>query len=237
MGRPKVSENQRLRAYDLYLQRFGPSQIRKRLEEDFGELETVVSLRTVKNWIRQFKDIVEADKSLDVPFEWHRLEEYVLPWEASPYLLKMWAFVQEGGVIMPRPTFRQVRWWWRVHLAAPEMNKFNVCHLAQRFVHRELASLVLGVTLELADLEAYLAYRPWASDSKRHAYFLAVERKRIAPLKDREQMIGDAIAISEKTGLTTDLEFTTTAVGNLAAPSDLLPDAQWGLIFREEEAK
>ena len=35
------------------------------------------------------------DSPSDQPFEWHRLEEYVLPWEASEYLLKMACFIQD----------------------------------------------------------------------------------------------------------------------------------------------
>ena len=34
------------------------------------------------------------DSPLEQPFEWHRLEEYGLPWEASGYLLKMAGFIQ-----------------------------------------------------------------------------------------------------------------------------------------------
>ena len=69
---------------------------------------------------------------VDEPFELIDLEEYGIPWEASAYLLEMWAFAQEHSYFpeipkyvvwqIPKESFRQARWWWRVHLAAPDLS-------------------------------------------------------------------------------------------------------------------
>ena len=37
---------------------------------------------------------------LDQPFEWHRLDEYTLPWEAGGYILDMWREIQKFRVFL-----------------------------------------------------------------------------------------------------------------------------------------
>ena len=169
MGRPKASNNQKLHAYSLFRQNFPPSAIHKALVEEFEELETPLSLKTVKRWVAEFKTKEEEVAHLDGPFAWHKLEKYGLPWEASAYLLEMWAFVREGKVMsvfpkesrMLSPTVREMIWARRVHLATPDVGMRDVWLLAERFVYRELCHEVLGERLDMADLEAQLAYRPW----------------------------------------------------------------------------
>ena len=196
MPRQRASPEQHKRAYDLFLEGSGPAAILRMLEDEFEE---PVSARTVATWVKSFKELSPGTVSLDSPFEWHRLEEYGLPWEASAYLLEMWAFVQENeiyearGFTIPPPTIRQVRWWWRVHLAVPELDMADVWVLAQRFAFRELAHEVLGQPSGMADLEAHLAYKPWEgwpdSTEKLERYHRAIEEGRIPPLRFYKAMI------------------------------------------------
>jgi len=221
MGRPRASEKQRLWAYGLYRQGFKASAIHAQLEEDFGksnrwdESEDVVSLGTVKNWIRQFEELGASATSLDEPFEWHRLEEYGLPWEAGEYLLRMWNFFKEGGVMRPTPppTARQARWWWRVHLAAPDIDMLNLWHLSQEFASRELVSDVLGKPLELGDLEARLAYEPWADDEKYRRYHHAIEEGRIPEMKNRQPILIDIFQAGKQIGWSREYGFLAMSGG------------------------
>ena len=102
-----------------------------------------------------------TSKSPNAAFEWHRLQEYGLPWESSDILLSVWKRVchMREDSSTPLPTVRQARWWWRVHLAAPDVtDPMDLFLLAQRFVIREILSDLLGQSAEMRDLDAHLAY-------------------------------------------------------------------------------
>ena len=139
MGRPKINEDQRVRAYQMHVQGFGPSHIRKVLVEEFQDSEEAASLRTVKYWVKQFKSLKEEISRLDSPFQWHKLGQYGLPWEAGPFLMEMLRLIQSYNMkvhvvnaqlpsdstsktpSIPDATVREALWWWRVHQAAPEI--------------------------------------------------------------------------------------------------------------------
>ena len=192
MPRPRASSRQQLDAFKLHKGGVGPSAIWEALVDGYGG--DAVSLRTISTWVRGFKDSTEAREErgvpdLDIPFEWHRLEEYGLPWEASGYLTEMWSWANEFWAVVaillnkPKPalpTVRQARWWWRVHLALPEVeNKLDIYLWAGDFVRYELFKDVLGEAVDLAGLDAILAYKPWESLEKKGLYWLALNDGRI----------------------------------------------------------
>jgi hypothetical protein len=188
MPRSKAHPEQHLSAYQHWRKGLGLTAICEKLEKKFGA-ETV-SERTVATWIRGYKSLRPETVDLDAPFEWHRMAEYDLPWEASSFLLEMWWWVLEN--LYPkhgeRPTVRSVRWWWRVHQAAPDVRHYiDVWFLAQQFANRELVHEVLGEPLDLADLEARLAYKPWQGfpedQSRGEAYWAALEENRIPKVR------------------------------------------------------
>jgi hypothetical protein len=210
MPRPKAHPEQHLRAYCLWREGKGHTEIVGVLENEFTR---PVSERTVSTWIKGFRGLNPEIADLDFPFEWHRLESYGLPWEASGYLLELWRLSVEGNLIefemrlldgaiqtpQSSPTIRQARWWWRVHQAAPDLGLPEVKILADDFVVRELDHEVLAMPLEFADLQAFLAYRPWQglpSDTARYeAYRDAISQGRISPLKGGANVnAGDFIA-------------------------------------------
>ena len=185
MPRPKAGTAQQGRAYQLYKEGLGPTAIFEKLCEEF---EDPVSARTVSTWLRGFRGLGEEVTQLDNPFEWHRLKEYGLPWEAGGYLMEMWAWAREfwsdlaetlGEPEPPPTTVREFRWWWRVASLVPKVSKFDVYVWAQAFVWQELLKEVLGEPVNLAGLEAYLAYRPWEGAEKLSAYNDAIAKKRI----------------------------------------------------------
>jgi hypothetical protein len=162
-----------------------------------GILDTIgddrVSRGTVAKYTKEFDNLSEVTKERYRPFEWHRLEEYGLPWESSAFLLGMWVRIQEYWADEDRvlpwsvphlpPTAHQVRWWWRVHLAVPDgVNTMDIYIWAEQFSRREMFSGVMGSPLDMTDLEAYLAYKPWAGPGNLFMYSQAVEEKRIQQL-------------------------------------------------------
>jgi hypothetical protein len=214
MARPKASDTQHLRAYELWIDgQFGPTAIHQTLKKEFEatdgvtasflatlvlattciEYEKVVSLRTVKNWLREFRELRKGVTRLDEAFEWHRLDEYGLPWEAGAYILdtcsanrratKYWQILTKE-LEEPVPTVRQVRWCWRVHLALPEVDGKDIILWAEAFVRYELLRDVLGNTVDMAGITAYLSHKPWTSDKSKEEYTKAVVEGRIPRLSD-----------------------------------------------------
>jgi hypothetical protein len=154
------------------------------------------------------------DSPEDAPFVWHHLEKYQLPWEASEFLLQMWRFAITGGLApisrnWPTPTVRQMRWFWRVHLAAPGLKSEEaIWFLAQRFVQRELRIDLLGQPLGMEDLTAFLAFTPWASPEHKDSYKQAVSEGRIPALQKETQSALD--------GLRTEMQLLDSGIGSPA---------------------
>ena len=142
------------------------------------------------------------DSPSDQPFEWHRLEEYGLPWEASGYLLKMACFIQELETNLFRtlqiftsdtspkvpPTVRQARWWWRVHQAVSEAEGgyLNVYIWAEEYVRYELYKDILDKDVDVTGLDAYLTYRPWFGEQHLERYTAALNERRIPGLPNTQ---------------------------------------------------
>ena len=139
---------------------------------------------------RAIKNMPESSE--DIPFEWHRMAEYSLPWEASHYLLEMWAKVNEGeagftlgSIYNERLTVRQAKWCWRVHLSAPDLEFKDTWLKAQDFVYEERHHDSLGKPFDTLDLQADLAYGEWRSEDHRNRYHKAINEGRIHAKKIR----------------------------------------------------
>lgn len=201
MSRPKANPEQHTRAYRLWRGGKGQTDIWNALTEEF---ENPVSERTVATWIKGFKGLDPKTVNLDATFEWHQMNRYGLPWEASGYLMDV-LYLREftGGFyraadkrsakvdppevkVLPMPplTVREAIWCWRVHLAAPEVGAevgepSDVLYLARGFAFREIAHEVLAEPLRLAGLDALLIYKPWLDfeegDVRHQAYHRAVD--------------------------------------------------------------
>src|SRR5919106_6757074 len=211
MPRPRKYSNHKLEAYGLYQQRKakGEDVSALDLQVELEELhpEGTASYRLIADWVREFKQQDEWQALLDSPFQWHRIEEYGLPWECGRYVLDLYLKSSRYGDpernvnYVVAPSVRQVRWWWRIHLAAPEVKGMDLILLAQRWVAREMAHDVLNVPLEMADLEALLIYRPWIGDQSRADYLLDVKDGVIPSLRhDPKQAARNAEKIKELAG-------------------------------------
>jgi len=166
MPRPKASSRQHSDAYDLHLAGLGSLAIWESLDKRYSD---VVAPRTVDNWISGFKGLNPKIKELDSPFVFNKMEDYGLPLDASAYLLQLltsWA----DGRLSWWPWVRDMRWVWRVHRAAPELELPDVWGLAQMFTTRERASDLAGNPDNFEDLYAYLAIKPWINERNLETY-------------------------------------------------------------------
>ena len=202
MPRPLASPKQHGRAYDLYRAGLGPTAIFDKLD---GEFEDPVSPRTVSNWMRGFRELKDSVVARDSPFEWHRMEEYGLPWEASRWLLDLWSVQTHGG--RPLPTVREVQWWWRAYQAAGDLptgnwSTWDAFQIAKAFISRELAHDLLGEPMHVADLELLVAVRPWESDELKQDYYERVEEEPVLRVQ------GNPLRRDFPSDLSADVRFT-----------------------------
>lgn len=185
-----MRDSEKVRAFEL-----------RRSGKTYEQIAEILSDEADDGWKFDRATIYRACKAMpdlpiDNPFEWHRLEEYGLPWEASAYLLQVWSHRIEYWrgtdrlIDEERPeedpnhsdgplTARRARWCWRIHLADPELNVDGVLSLSAAFESRDLVHELLNVPLELKDLEVLLAYKPWANEERLEAYRSALIEKRI----------------------------------------------------------
>ena len=188
MARPSISDPVRLeiKSWRATGRTIDAIEIAMQETRDAGVVKTEMPGRgSIAKYSKQYDDLPQEKKKLDEFFEWHRLDEYGLPWEASAYVLELWRYALESGVYplkdtdVALPSVRQVRWWLRVHQADPDLDMSGVLHLAGAFGMRELYHDLLEMPLELVDLGALLAYKPWRDDEHRQTYLKAIKEQRI----------------------------------------------------------
>lgn len=231
MPRPKTHHDQELFAYQQYKDGCGPSEILRNLKGKFGE-KSSVSTRTIATWIKRFK---AGGNSLDEEFEWHKIEEYGLPWEASQYLLELWRNFKEwqrdSGI---QPSARQLIWWWRIHNARPELRPHEVIDISQRFIIREMATDIAGKPKYMKDLEALIAYRGWDTNPDTNAYgrkryLWAIENGIIPPLRPLDEEISDVYEVADFTGDLAAIDMYLDAIGISEDYRELMPGRQRGI--------
>ena len=169
--------DQILRAYQLWVKRLNAAAISRKLQEEFDNPKDV---STVRRWIRsKFSSMGDKEEANpDAPFEWHRMDEYGLPWEASQSLLTLWSDDRRtAGIVrdyediqLTPPTVRRVRWWWRVKQAAPELRDIDIRPIAAAYERRELRGDLAIEKHDFEDLNACLAFKPWSSPQLADAY-------------------------------------------------------------------
>ena len=185
MPRPKIDPQQEIHAYQLYVgsdRTLSARALVEALEQRFGPQEAA-RLRTVEKWRADWK---EKPIEADVPFEWHRMKEYGLPYEAGAYLLRMRVFVRDGkdrffmtGPVdqgrRPEFSFRLAKWCWWVRQAAPDLCMLDISWLANSCSFRELAHDLTGHPFHLDDMMDYLGFRPWVGQQQYARYMEVVK--------------------------------------------------------------
>ena len=186
-------------------QRLSAPRVREKLIEKWpqraGEIGEVDRVRRLINDLKG-RGEEEDQQLLESPFQWEYMETYIpygLSWESSAFLLEMWRFMRSGLWLTgggPSPTVRQMRWFWRVHLASPGLkNSWSIFHLGQRFVQREQRKDLLGESVGMDDLTAFVTLTPWVSLVYERVYNLAVLEQGIPPLQRETQSTLDGLEV------------------------------------------
>ena len=158
MPRNKIYPEQQIRSYKLFAKGSSQTAIHSKLMLEF--MSHSVSIRTVGNWISEFKNIPQQTTYLDKVFEWHKCEEYGIPWTASHKLLGICYTSYESP--SESPSGREALWWWRISQAAPELKNGQIIQIGNDYADREIRSILLGKDeAEFDDLNTFMVYKPY----------------------------------------------------------------------------
>ena len=115
--RGHIAYGQKLHAYELYARNSAQTDnIHKSIEGHWGRTlrsgGSVVTISTVANWVKEFKqiprDVIEQDKA----FRLHKLSLYEIPWQDSTRIMKI---LDAPPVSFNKlPTGREAKWMWRL---------------------------------------------------------------------------------------------------------------------------
>ena len=158
MPRNKIYPEQQIRSYKLFSKGSAQTEIHSKLISEF--MNCSVSMRTVGNWISEFKSVSPRLTFLDEVFEWHKCEEYGIPWTASHKLLGICYTCYENQD--EPPSGREALWWWRISQAAPELKNGQIIQIGNDYADREIRSVLLGkIKAEFDDLNTFMVYKPY----------------------------------------------------------------------------
>ena len=134
MGRPFYSHEEMSRALELHVLGLGVTEIREKVSKG----QASPSLRTIGYWIKRFRTLSSRELNLDQTIEWHLLDTYGLPWEASGLIRRL----SRRGL----PSKRRASWWWRLTIAKPELSDDELLDMAETcVVYQHMSLLGTGV--------------------------------------------------------------------------------------------
>lgn len=176
----------------------GPAAIHAELCNEF--YENVVSLKTVKNWLAEFRrstkdgDRSESEiaKFLDryECFTWNDFGKYEVPWEASTFVAKL--MVENVSISLKNNSWYrdlsriEITWIWRFHLVAPTLPIDSLIEMKEQITLEETRSVLTGEPVDFDALFWWLAHSPWENSEKQKAYELAVSTRYYVPRYDEE---------------------------------------------------
>lgn len=144
--RPPIKRELVDRIYELCARetRTGIESIRASLAPIDGKLPAA---RTIARYRQTFRELPEQEKLLYAEFAWpESMEAGALPWEASRAAMDLLVFL--GAEFTP--TNRDVLWFWRLTLAAPDMPIKERAAMAETLTyHRDDLTAVADIEFAL----------------------------------------------------------------------------------------
>lgn len=218
----------------------GPTAIERVLIEESREFDSkllrrigpVPSNRSIARILKEeWVPLPEEEKLQYREFYYpESMERGDLPWEASAACLELLGYRLDS-----RPTIRMAMAFWRITLAAPDLNAWKREMLARVWSGVQALG-EYAVLQDLRNLESYLAYAPWKSEEANAAAVLAHEA---GEFDMRVPLTIDAGKVNESTLL----EVYAEKLGSLAEAKEMMiveenPDSDFGLgevvIWRDE---
>jgi hypothetical protein len=130
MTQEEYDKGQFLEAYILFASGQNGRQIVEALQE--RHLNGAASLTMIEQWSQEFKTVPEEISAQDGEFEWHKCEEYGIPWESSSTILD-WL-----EAYMYPPSARTAKWIWRISQTANwESEPDKLLELADMYTNHE----------------------------------------------------------------------------------------------------
>ena len=110
----KSNIEQFVQTYRLFYDQKQQSEIQECLREKFPKPKNKpVSLRTISEWLLQIRKsqmtISQKEREESEEVDWHKLDEYDLPWEASRSVANF------RNRYKRMPNLRVLKWWWRLN--------------------------------------------------------------------------------------------------------------------------
>ena len=123
----------------------------------------------------------DVDMASGCGYRWSVIKDFLARIDESERNI----YLVPRGTMRAEPSAKEVRWWWRIHLALPEICEDDVYYVASAFAFREAEHDILGNTLILGDLEALMAWRPWESDEQNQSYYQGLKDGIMAAVPQR----------------------------------------------------
>ena len=87
----------------------------------------------------------------DKNFEWHKSQEYPIPWEASQTITQL---IDKKSPI----SVRSVKWLWRVSQSNKNLTSQEIIKIAENYSKREIICLLNNKNIDFSDLNSELGY-------------------------------------------------------------------------------
>ncbi len=185
MAMPRTGEWYVVRIHHYAANGMRAPSIHKQLEADAEKAgrTDVPSLRTVARIVDSFEaDVPLEDRRQQALFHWPgSMELGALPWQAGQAGLELmhWhSVLASKGASSGRPTVREVKWYYRLRLAAPDLPLGEAAVIALQLAWDEYAKLAkLSIQVDARRLDTWLALRAWGGPEQSAAYVDAIRRE------------------------------------------------------------
>ena len=142
------------------------------------------------------------EQALDEPWELPAVHETNAAHGSLPITLEVYKWTAVSGLREEYLSKRAARWMVKIHAGAPDIPPDELVWLANLYSNRERWSMVDRHPLLTGDLDHYLTFAPWRSESNRIVYGVALDTGDAPPMPDRyqaylEAFLGDRESAAE----------------------------------------
>ncbi|MCH2310007.1 MAG: hypothetical protein MK345_02970 [SAR202 cluster bacterium] len=149
----------------------------------------VRTLSAYKRRLRNYSDQILGSEHLVVDWgDFEMLNKYGIPQSQFKQLFEMNEFIQkmcmDVGVDPISPTYRSLKWWAYVneYFSDSIVNATDRQIIGDQFFVRDLFSIINKTDILRSDLDMWLMYKPWISQSNMNSYISKISDGSIIPV-------------------------------------------------------